>query len=150
MPTTAPKIPDMIPTGKKRNSLKNSKSVMILLPYDQVNLKIPRHQIFVIVGPSGSGKTTLLRLINRLIELSGGEQQRVGVARALAIRPRLILMDEPFSALDPINRQKLQDLVLKLHQKLNNTIVFVTHDMHEALKMGQRIAVLYHGRIFLL
>ena len=80
-------------------------------------------------------------------KLSGGEQQRIGVARALATQPQLILMDEPFSALDPINRRKLQDLVLKLHRKLHNTIVFVTHDMHEALKMGQRIAVLYHGKI---
>ncbi|QBP19018.1 ABC transporter ATP-binding protein [uncultured bacterium] len=197
---------------------------------DHVNLTIPAHSIFVIVGPSGSGKTTMLKMINRLIEptggkviinhksigdyplrqlrlkmsyvlqsialfpnltieqnvgvqlraekkpkkdrikiaqkllakvgmdpdkygsrypdeLSGGEQQRIGIIRALAVNPRIILMDEPFSALDPIIRRKLQNLVLKLHHELNNTIVFITHDMHEALKMGQQIAVLYHGRI---
>ncbi|WP_106766143.1 ABC transporter ATP-binding protein [Paenibacillus faecalis] len=78
-------------------------------------------------------------------ELSGGQQQRVGVARALAADPEVILMDEPFGALDPITRQQLQDQLLLLHQKLKKTIVFVTHDMDEALKMGDRIAVMKSG-----
>ncbi|NMO96505.1 ABC transporter ATP-binding protein [Paenibacillus lemnae] len=80
-------------------------------------------------------------------ELSGGQQQRVGVARALAADPEIILMDEPFGALDPITREQLQDEVLRLQQDLKKTIVFVTHDMDEALKMGDRIAVLKAGTI---
>lgn len=80
-------------------------------------------------------------------ELSGGEQQRVGIIRALAIKPKVVLMDEPFSALDPISRKQLQDLVLRLHQELSMTFVFVTHDMHEALRLGQHIAVMRLGHI---
>lgn len=80
-------------------------------------------------------------------ELSGGEQQRVGIIRALAIKPKVVLMDEPFSALDPISRKQLQDLVLHLHQELKMTFVFVTHDMHEALRLGQHIAVMRLGHI---
>lgn len=80
-------------------------------------------------------------------ELSGGEQQRVGVIRALAANPSIILMDEPFSALDPISRQKLQDDILKLQRKIKKTIVFVTHDMQEALNLGDRICVMKEGEI---
>ncbi|OJG15685.1 ABC transporter ATP-binding protein [Enterococcus canintestini] len=80
-------------------------------------------------------------------ELSGGEQQRVGILRALAAKPDVILMDEPFSALDPISKEQLQNLVLSLHQDLKNTIVFVTHDMKEAMKLGDRIAVMKEGRL---
>lgn len=78
-------------------------------------------------------------------ELSGGQQQRVGVARALAADPEIILMDEPFGALDPITREQLQDEVLRLQQDMKKTIVFVTHDMDEALKMGDRIGVMKSG-----
>lgn len=80
-------------------------------------------------------------------ELSGGQQQRVGVARALANDPDIILMDEPFSALDPITREQLQNELLKLQEELNKTIVFVTHDIDEALKLGDRIAVMAEGKI---
>ncbi|HEY4551647.1 MAG TPA: ABC transporter ATP-binding protein [Bacillaceae bacterium] len=80
-------------------------------------------------------------------ELSGGQQQRIGVARALAADPRLILMDEPFSALDPISREKLQDDVLELQRRINKTIVFVTHDMKEALKLGDRICIMKDGKV---
>lgn len=80
-------------------------------------------------------------------ELSGGEQQRVGIIRALAIKPQVVLMDEPFSALDPISRKQLQDLVLRLHKKLKMTFIFVTHDMHEALRLGQHIAIMRQGHI---
>ena len=80
-------------------------------------------------------------------ELSGGEQQRVGIIRALAIKPKVVLMDEPFSALDPISRKQLQDLVLQLHKELQMTFVFVTHDMHEALRLGQHIAVMRLGQL---
>lgn len=80
-------------------------------------------------------------------ELSGGQQQRVGIARALAADPDVILMDEPFSALDPLTREQLQNELLSLHKKLEKTIVFVTHDMDEALKMGDRIAIMKDGKL---
>jgi len=78
-------------------------------------------------------------------ELSGGQRQRVGVARALAADPPVMLMDEPFGAVDPITRSRLQDEFLSLQQTLRKTIVFVTHDFDEALKLGDRIAVLREG-----
>lgn len=80
-------------------------------------------------------------------ELSGGQQQRIGVARALANDPDIVLMDEPFSALDPITREQLQNELLKLQDELHKTIVFVTHDIDEAIKIGDRIAVMQHGKI---
>ncbi len=80
-------------------------------------------------------------------ELSGGERQRVGVARALAARPSLLLMDEPFGALDPITRDELQGEMERLHQQLGTTVVLVTHDVREAVRLGQRIAVLADGRV---
>ena len=80
-------------------------------------------------------------------ELSGGQQQRVGVARALANDPDVILMDEPFSALDPITRDQLQNELLKLQEELHKTIVFVTHDIDEAIKIGDKIAVMQDGKI---
>jgi len=78
-------------------------------------------------------------------ELSGGQQQRVGVARALAADPPVLLMDEPFGAVDPITRQRLQDELLRLQEDLRKTIVFVTHDFDEAVKLGDRIAILQAG-----
>ena len=78
-------------------------------------------------------------------ELSGGQRQRVGLARALAADPPLMLMDEPFGAIDPIVREHLQDQLLLLQQQLRKTIVFVTHDIDEAIKMGDRIAILREG-----
>ena len=78
-------------------------------------------------------------------QLSGGQRQRVGVARALAADPPLMLMDEPFGAIDPINRSRLQDEFLRLQQQVKKTVVFVTHDIDEAIKMGDRIAILRDG-----
>ncbi|MBK5254196.1 MAG: betaine/proline/choline family ABC transporter ATP-binding protein [Peptostreptococcaceae bacterium] len=95
---------------------------MVDLPYDEYAQRYPR-------------------------ELSGGQKQRIGVARALANDPDLILMDEPFSALDPITREQLQDELLKLHDELGKTIVFVTHDIDEAIKLGDKIAVMQSGKI---
>ena len=191
-----------------------------------IDLKINKGEVVVIIGPSGSGKSTLLRCINKLeeitsgelivdglkvndpkvderlirqeagmvfqqfylfphltalenvmfgplrvrgakkeaaeklakdllekvglaerahhypSELSGGQQQRIGVLRALAASPPIVLMDEPFSALDPLTRESLQDEVKNLQQKLNKTIVFVSHDMSEALKLADGFTVL--------
>jgi osmoprotectant transport system ATP-binding protein len=80
-------------------------------------------------------------------ELSGGQQQRVGVARALAADPPIMLMDEPFGAVDPITRERLQDEFLRIQENIKKTIVFVTHDIDEAIKMGDRIAILKHGGV---
>ncbi len=80
-------------------------------------------------------------------ELSGGQQQRIGVIRALAAEPPIVLMDEPFSALDPISREQLQDELGKLQKEINKTILFVTHDMDEALKISDRIAIMNKGSI---
>jgi osmoprotectant transport system ATP-binding protein len=194
---------------------------------DELTFEAPTGQITVLVGPSGCGKTTSLRMINRMIEptggriwiddkdpaevdeaqlrrgigyviqhaglfphrtvvaniatvpmllgwdkrkaearalellervglpmsyakrypaqLSGGQQQRVGVARALAADPPVMLMDEPFSAVDPVVREQLQDEFLRLQGELGKTIVFVTHDIEEAIKLGDQVAVLRVG-----
>src|SRR6266536_2339800 len=193
-----------------------------------LSFEVPAGAICVLVGPSGCGKTTAMRLVNRMIELSGGDilldgqsvrtrhpadlrreigyaiqqiglfphltiadniatvprllgwsrerirmrvdelleligldpaemrgrypaqlsggqRQRVGVARALAADPPLMLMDEPFGAIDPINRERLQNELLRLQAQVRKTIVFVTHDIAEAIKMGDRIAILREG-----
>ncbi len=198
-----------------------------------VSLRIPRAQTFVLMGLSGSGKSTLLRLLNRLLEptggrvivagtdiarlsrrqlvgfrrqtfcgmvfqgvavlpyrtalqnvafglelrgvakgerlararealelmgmagreealpgeLSGGMQQRLGLARALVLGGDILLMDEPFSALDPLTRRELQDELVRLQARLGKTVVFVTHDLSEALKVGHQIALLEGGRV---
>jgi osmoprotectant transport system ATP-binding protein len=80
-------------------------------------------------------------------ELSGGQQQRVGIARALALDPQIVLMDEPFGALDPITRREIHAEFLRLCRELDKTIILVTHDMHEAFKLGHRIALMRDGRI---
>lgn len=79
-------------------------------------------------------------------ELSGGQRQRVGIARALAAQPDILLMDEPFGAVDEITRRQLQDEILRLHQERGITILFVTHDIEEALKLGTRVLVMEEGR----
>jgi osmoprotectant transport system ATP-binding protein len=196
----------------------------------ELSLDVPDGEVCVLVGPSGCGKTTTLRMINRLIEptggriflgdedvthanpvelrrrmgyviqqvglfphqtigtnvatvphllgwsrdkskartnellelvgldpgtyrdrypaqLSGGQRQRVGVARALAADPPVLLMDEPFGAIDPITRTRLQDEFLRIQKEIAKTIVFVTHDIDEAVKMGDRIAILEIGGV---
>jgi osmoprotectant transport system ATP-binding protein len=197
---------------------------------DGVSLTVPHNSIAVTVGTSGSGKSTLLRMINRLVEptggrvlidgrdtahepahllrrrigyviqghglfphrtvaeniatvprllgwdkarmrtrvqellelfqldpgrftdafphqLSGGQQQRVGIARALAAEPSLLLMDEPFGALDPITRAKAHEELLAIQRRFGTTIVLVTHDMDEAFRLADRVAVMSQGRI---
>ena len=197
-----------------------------------LTLEVPEGEISVLVGPSGCGKTTTLKMINRLIEptggkiflagddvtdadpvhlrrrigyviqqvglfphqtigtnvatvprllgwkrekiaarvdellslvglepkdyrdrypaqLSGGQRQRVGVARALAADPPVLLMDEPFGAIDPVTRVRLQDEFLRLQDEVRKTIVFVTHDIEEAVKMGDRIAILNVGGVLM-
>jgi glycine betaine/proline transport system ATP-binding protein len=79
-------------------------------------------------------------------QLSGGQQQRVGLARALATGPDVLLFDEPFSALDPLIRREMQDEVIRLRREVNTTMVFITHDLSEALRIGDRIAIMRDGR----
>jgi len=81
------------------------------------------------------------------VELSGGQQQRIGVARGLAANPDILLMDEPFGAIDPINRDQIQDEFLRLQGKLKKTIAFVSHDIHEAIKMADKIAIFKDGKL---
>jgi osmoprotectant transport system ATP-binding protein len=80
-------------------------------------------------------------------EFSGGQQQRIGVARAMAVDPPIMLMDEPFGAIDPITRERMQDDFLRLHRDVRKTIIFVTHDIDEAIKMGDRIAIMREGEL---
>ena len=80
-------------------------------------------------------------------ELSGGQQQRVGIARSLAVEPDIWFLDEPFSALDPLIRKEMQDEFLRLQEKLKKTIMFITHDFDEALKLADRIAIMKDGII---
>ena len=93
-----------------------------------------------------AGRARPRRLRDRYpAQLSGGQQQRVGVARALAADPPVMLMDEPFGAIDPINRERLQNEFLRLQAEIRKTVLFVTHDIDEAIKMGDRIAVMREG-----
>ncbi|MDR5658466.1 ATP-binding cassette domain-containing protein [Serpentinicella sp. ANB-PHB4] len=120
---------------------KNINYVLDIMGKD-MNLKKQRvHELIDLVGLS----EMYLKKYPR--ELSGGQKQRVGVARALAADPDIILMDEPFGAVDEIARTKLQDEIIKIHKKLNNTIILVTHDIEEALKLGSKIILLNNGRI---
>ena len=80
-------------------------------------------------------------------ELSGGQQQRVGVARAIISDPKIVLMDEPFGALDPITREELQEEFINLKKQIKKTIVFVTHDIFEAFRIGDRLAIMNEGRM---
>jgi len=80
-------------------------------------------------------------------QLSGGQQQRVGIARSLAVRPEIWFLDEPFSALDPLIRREMQDELLRLQSVLHKTIIFITHDFHEAIRLADRIAIMKDGAV---
>jgi osmoprotectant transport system ATP-binding protein len=119
--------------------LKNICVVPRLLGWDRQRMNDRAHELLDLIGlPQEMG--------NRYpSQLSGGQRQRVGVARALAADPPLMLMDEPFGAIDPINRDRLQNEFLRLQREIRKTVVFVTHDIDEAIKMGDRIAILREG-----
>lgn len=97
-----------------------------------------------LIGVVGLDENMLIRYPS---ELSGGQRQRVGIARALAAKPEILLMDEPFGAVDEITRKLLQDAILKIHKSMNVTIVFITHDIKEALKLGTKVVVMDKGKI---
>jgi osmoprotectant transport system ATP-binding protein len=120
--------------------LENIATVPKLLGWDKARIQARARELLELIGmdPDEIGP-------RYPAQLSGGQQQRVGVARALAADPPLMLMDEPFGAIDPINRSRLQDEFLRLQAHVRKTVVFVTHDIDEAIKMGDRIAILREG-----
>ena len=120
----------------------NIATVPRLLGWQKARIAARVQELLELVGLEG------LALRDRYpAQLSGGQRQRVGVARALAADPPLMLMDEPFGAIDPINRARLQDEFLRLQEQVRKTVVFVTHDIDEAIKMGDRIAILREGGV---
>ena len=125
-----------------RTIAQNIATVPQLLGWDKAKIRERTTELLDLVGlePELAGRYPA--------QLSGGQQQRVGVARALAADPLVMLMDEPFGAIDPINRERLQNEFLRLQAAIRKTILFVTHDIDEAIKMGDRIAIMkQHGRV---
>jgi glycine betaine/proline transport system ATP-binding protein len=106
---------------------------------DKTERRDRAHEVLELVGLSGMGAYYPH-------QLSGGQQQRVGLARALATDPDILLFDEPFSALDPLIRRDMQDEIIRLRHEVNKTMVFITHDLSEALRLGDRIAIMRDGR----
>jgi len=122
-----------------RTIAENVATVPRLLGWDRERTRARAEDLLELVGldPDLAGRYP--------VQLSGGQQQRVGVARALAADPLVMLMDEPFGAIDPINRERLQNEFLRLQAEIKKTVLFVTHDIDEAIKMGDRIAVMRVG-----
>ncbi len=120
----------------------NIGTVPNLLGWDRNRIKSRVDELLELVGLSPDEYR-----VRYPAELSGGQQQRVGVARALAADPPIMLMDEPFGAVDPITRERLQDEFLRIQEDIKKTIVFVTHDIDEAIKLGDKIAILKQGGI---
>ena len=124
-----------------RTVAQNVATVPLLLDWDPARVRARVHDLLDLVGLDQE-------LAGRYpAQLSGGQRQRVGVARALAADPPLLLMDEPFGAIDPITRGRLQDEFLRLQHELRKTVVFVTHDIDEAMKLGDRVAVMKQGGV---
>jgi len=118
----------------------NIGTVPRLLGWDRTRIRERSRELLELVGLNADGD-----LGRYPAQLSGGQRQRVGLARAMAADPPLMLMDEPFGAIDPITREHLQDEFLRLHRQIRKTVIFVTHDIDEAIKMGDRIAILHQG-----
>jgi osmoprotectant transport system ATP-binding protein len=120
----------------------NIGSVPRLLGWKKERIRARAAELLELVGLDP--KTDLKRYPG---EFSGGQQQRIGVARAMAADPPIMLMDEPFGAIDPIARERLQNDFLRLHRQVRKTVIFVTHDIDEAIKMGDRIAIMRDGHL---
>jgi osmoprotectant transport system ATP-binding protein len=123
-----------------RSVAQNIAVVPVLLGWDAARIRTRVAEVLELVGLPGIAE-------RRPFELSGGERQRVGVARALAGDPPVLLMDEPFGAVDPLRRRQLQDEVLKLLRELGKTVLIVTHDVAEAMRLGDAVAILRDGTL---
>jgi len=125
-----------------RTIAQNIATVPQLLGWDKARIRARTTELLDLIGLDPE-------LADRYpVQLSGGQQQRVGVARALAVDPPVMLMDEPFGAIDPIARERLQNEFLRLQANIRKTVIFVTHDIDEAIKMGDKIAIMkQHGRV---
>jgi osmoprotectant transport system ATP-binding protein len=119
----------------------NIETVPRLLKWQRTRMRARTHELLELVGLEAADAKRYPS------ELSGGQRQRVGLARALAADPPLLLMDEPFGALDPITRFRLQEELRRLHRDVGKTVIFVTHDIDEAIRMGDRIAILRQGGV---
>jgi osmoprotectant transport system ATP-binding protein len=120
----------------------NIGSVPRLLGWSKSRIRQRAGELLELVGLDPSGDLTRYPG-----EFSGGQQQRIGVARAMAADPPIMLMDEPFGAIDPIARERLQNDFLRLHKQVRKTIIFVTHDIDEAIKMGDKVAIMRDGHL---
>jgi osmoprotectant transport system ATP-binding protein len=120
----------------------NIGTVPRLLGWDKARIRARAHELLELVGLDPDEHARRYPS-----QLSGGQRQRVGLARAMAADPPLMLMDEPFGAIDPITRERLQDDFLRLHREVRKTVVFVTHDIDEAIKMGDRVCLLREGGV---
>ncbi len=141
--------------------LRNRRVAMVFQNFGLMPHRTVRDNVAMPLEIRGSGKAERWREADRVLELvnltgwedkyahelSGGMQQRVGLARAIATNPTILLMDEPFSALDPLIRRQLQDQFMELSAKLHKTTIFITHDLDEAIRIGDRIAIMKDGRI---
>lgn len=116
----------------------------IRVPFELKKISVDKENVEKLIKKTNLTKEKINKYPS---DLSGGEQQRVGIIRALATNPNLILMDEPFSALDPMIRRSLQDLIIELQKEMKKTFVFVTHDMDEAIKVADRICFIKGGVI---
>ena len=120
----------------------NIGAVPRLLGWSKSRIRDRASELLELVGLDPDGRPAALPG-----EFSGGQQQRIGVARAMAADPPIMLMDEPFGAIDPIARDRLQNDFLRLHREVRKTVIFVTHDIDEAIKMGDRIAIMRDGHL---
>lgn len=120
----------------------NIATVPKLLKWDRTKIQARTAELLELVGLDPTEYTKRYPS-----QLSGGQQQRVGLARALAVDPKIMLLDEPFGAIDSITRLHLQDELLRLHSGLKKTFLFVTHDIDEAFKMGNRVVVMNEGKV---
>lgn len=112
-----------------------------------ISLTLDKGRIMSILGPSGGGKTTLLNIILGITDATGGQKQRVALARTLVMKPRLLLLDEPLSALDGVIKESIKAKIKQIVDQYNLTTIMVTHDPEEACTMSDRVLILNQGRI---
>lgn len=127
-----------------KNIRKSYDSKVIL---DSISLDINDGEIVSILGPSGSGKTTLLNAILGLTEIDGGQKQRVALARTLVMKPKILLLDEPLSALDGVIKESIKERIQLIAKQYHLTTIIVTHDPEEALTLSDKVLIINEGQI---